>query len=231
MIISAAYPIAQSFEWRLRYYKKWRYLIPAILIMMIIFIPWDIWFTDTGVWWFNDKYVSGIRIFLLPIEEWLFFIIVPFACVFIYEVLNYYIKKDFLRPVANYVFILLSIILATLAFLYMDRTYTLITFLSTAIILVIFVFINPRWKGRFLLMYIVNWIPFLLVNGALTGNFTAEAVVNYNQNENIGFRITTIPVEDSIYNLLMLVIIISVYEWMQKRSSQRARTTDNINPS
>ena len=134
MILSAAYPIAQSFEWRLRYYKKWRYLIPAILVMMIIFIPWDIWFTDRGIWWFNDKYISGIRIFLLPIEEWLFFIIVPFACVFIYEVLNYYIKKDFLRPVTNYVFILLSIILATLAVLYMDRTYTVVIFLSTAIV-------------------------------------------------------------------------------------------------
>ena len=61
--------------------------------MMLLFIPWDIWFTDIGVWWFRDDYITGWKIFLLPIEEWLFFIVVPYACIFIYEVLIYFIKR------------------------------------------------------------------------------------------------------------------------------------------
>ena len=66
--------------------------------------------------------------------------------------------------------------------------------------------------GRFLFAYLISWLPFLLINGALTGNFTKYPVVNYNATEIIGFRLTTIPIEDSMYNLLMLLIVVSVYE-------------------
>jgi lycopene cyclase domain-containing protein len=212
LLFSTAYPLAQSFEWRIKYYTKWKRLLPAILIMCAIFIPWDVWFTAKGVWWFNDKYISGIKLFHLPIEEWLFFIIVPFACMFIYEVLNYYIKKDIFGKVARPFFAALAIILLVVGLINNDKLYPFVTFTLTAIGLVILVYKNPVWKGRFLLMYLVSWIPFLLVNGALTGNFTEEATVNYNPFEFLGIRITTIPIEDSIYNLLMLLIVMSVYE-------------------
>ena len=73
LLFSIAYPLAQSFEWRLRYHRQWKHLLPAIGIMATVFIPWDIWFTSQGVWWFNEKYTSGFKTLLLPIEEWLFF--------------------------------------------------------------------------------------------------------------------------------------------------------------
>ena len=218
MVLSLIYPLAQSFEWRISYYKKWKYLFPGILIMCLVFIPWDIFFTDYGVWWFNDRYISGIKIFLLPIEEWLFFIVVPFACVFLYEVLIYYIKKDYFYPIARWLFAVLSVLLLILAIVYINRIYTSITFFLTAFALLMTVYFNPNWKGRFLMMYTVTWIPFILLNGALTGNFTEEAVVNYNPAEFMGVRITTIPIEDSIYSLLMLLIVVSVYEWLKNRS-------------
>ena len=62
------------------------------------------------------------------------------------------------------------------------------------------------------MMYVVSWLPFLLINGALTGSFTENPVVNYNSNEITNIRIFTIPIEDSIYNLLMLLIVVFVYE-------------------
>ena len=74
LAFSFAYPLAQSFEWRLTYYKKWRHLFLGILVMMLIFIPWDIWFTKISVWWFRSDYISGIKLFNLPLEECLFFI-------------------------------------------------------------------------------------------------------------------------------------------------------------
>jgi lycopene cyclase domain-containing protein len=66
--------------------------------------------------------------------------------------------------------------------------------------------------GRFLMMYFVSFLPFLLVNGVLTGYLTKSPIVNYSSDEIIGFRILTIPIEDSIYNLLMLMIVIAVFE-------------------
>ena len=65
--------------------------------MMCLFIPWDIYFTAKGVWDFNPNFIIDVKFLYLPIEEWLFFIIVPYACVFIYEVLNYFfpVNKEY----------------------------------------------------------------------------------------------------------------------------------------
>ena len=180
--------------------------------MMAIFVPWDVWFTHQGVWWFNNDYTSGLRIFLLPIEEWLFFILIPFACFFIYEVLNYFIKKDVLNGFARPFLFHFSIVLIVASFFYSDKLYPFVTFLSTAIIGLITVYFKPIWLGRFLLMYFVSLIPFLLVNGVLTGSFIENPVVNYNPEELIGLRILTIPIEDSVYNLMMLLIVMWVYK-------------------
>ena len=63
-----------------------------------------------------------------------------------------------------------------------------------------------------MLAYLVTLIPFLLVNGILTGSFIGSPVVNYNDAEIIGFRILTIPIEDFVYNLLMFLLVIYIYE-------------------
>ncbi len=88
MIFSIAYPLAQSFEWRLKLHKNFKAIFAGTLVMMLLFIPWDVWFTKIGVWWFRDDYITGLKIFQLPIEEWLFLIIVTYAFVFIKEVFN-----------------------------------------------------------------------------------------------------------------------------------------------
>ena len=62
--------------------------------MMLVHIPIDIVFTKLQIWSFNNDYVSGLYLFKLPIEEWLFFIVIPFCCVFIYESINYFFSFD-----------------------------------------------------------------------------------------------------------------------------------------
>lgn len=212
MVFSLSYPLAQSFEWRLKLYAQWRSIFKGIIVMSVIFIPWDVWFTYKGVWWFSDQYILGIKVFHLPLEEWLFFLIVPYACVFIYEVLNYYIKRDYLKKIAPPFFLVLGVILISYSCVYYSNLYTSITFSLTGLASLLLVWKRPHWMGRFLFAYLISWLPFLLINGALTGNFTKYPVVNYNATEIIGFRLTTIPIEDSMYNLLMLLIVVSVYE-------------------
>ena len=70
MAFSLSYPLAQSFEKRIQFYKKWSRLFRATFFMMLLFIPWDIWFTSQEVWSFNNKYTIGLKVFGLPIEEW-----------------------------------------------------------------------------------------------------------------------------------------------------------------
>lgn len=72
---------------------------------------------------------------------------------------------------------------------------------------------GASYLGRFLIAYGFMLIPFFIVNGALTGAFTPESVVWwYNDAENFGVRLVTIPVEDSLYLLLMMIIVIDIYE-------------------
>jgi lycopene cyclase domain-containing protein len=87
-LLTLSYPLFRSFEYRVRFVRYWPGVFLGIAVMSLLFVPWDAWFTSKQVWGFNERYITGIRIANLPIEEWLFFIVVPFACSFIYEVLN-----------------------------------------------------------------------------------------------------------------------------------------------
>lgn len=229
MLFSMAYPLAQSFERRLKFYKSWPGLFLGIFLMALLFIPWDIYFTKTGVWWFNDAYITGLKIAALPIEEWLFFLIVPLACVFIHEVQKYFIPKGLPVLFAQRFSVLLGSLLIVLALLNSTKAYTSLTFSLAGIGLIALAGFKPAWIGRFYITYFICWLPFLLVNGFLTGNFTKSPVVNYNPDEFLGMRITTIPLEDSLYNLLMLLIVISVFEnWQRKRGISVLRNKENL---
>ena len=65
-----------SFDKKVAFYKYFPYLLIGIIINGIIFIPWDILFTQNKVWGFNPNYLFGIFILDLPLEEWLFFQII-----------------------------------------------------------------------------------------------------------------------------------------------------------
>jgi lycopene cyclase domain-containing protein len=70
--------------------------------------------------------------------------------------------------------------------------------------------------GYFWFAYFVHLIPFLIINGILTGAATPSPVVWYNPNEIIGLRIITIPIEDTIYALTCLLLPITILEAIRK---------------
>ena len=82
-----------SFDKKVAFYKYFKALSISMFLTAVVFIPWDSLFAYKGIWGFNDKYIIGPRIFKLPIEEWLFFITVPFSCTFIHYVLKAYFKN------------------------------------------------------------------------------------------------------------------------------------------
>lgn len=203
-----------SFDRRVHYYTSWRKLFPAIFGVAGVFILWDAAFTHWKVWGFNEAYFSGWKLWGLPWEEWLFFISVPFACLFIYKCINAYIARDWFGPFSGYITLGLVMVLSLMGLFYFDRMYTATTCLLTAAFLLFHYFFLPgRYMGRFYLAYLTSWLPFLLVDGVLTGGFTAEPIVLYHPLEFSGLRIGSIPVEDSIYSLLMLAGVTSWYEW------------------
>jgi lycopene cyclase domain-containing protein len=218
-IFTISVPLIRGFEPRIKFFSRWKGLSLGLISAGIPFIIWDILFTKYDIWGFNPRYLSGIELINLPIEEWLFFITVPIACIFIYEVLIYFIKQDILKSISYPISYLLAITFVVIGIYHNDLWYTAVTFTATGIfMLMILILVKPKFLGRFYMGYLVSFIPFLLVNGILTGSFIPEEIVWYNNAENLSIRIFTIPIEDSAYMLLLLLINISVYEWWKKRN-------------
>lgn len=177
---------------------------------------WDESFTRLNVWGFNEEYLTGIFIGSLPLEEVLFFICIPYACVFTYEALNYLIRKDYFTPYQRLISIILISTMLVVGILNLDKWYTVTTFLGLAAYLMVLEFLaRSTFLSRFYFAYIFVLIPFFLVNGILTGSFIEGEVVWYNDAENLAFRIGTIPVEDVFYGMLLLLMNVSIFEWLQ----------------
>jgi lycopene cyclase domain-containing protein len=196
------------------------------MLTMGVFIPWDVIFTINGVWGFNSDYFLGFEIFSLPLEEWLFFVCIPFACVFTHYALLLYFPNLKLNKVATKaISISLVLILFILALANYDKWYTLVNF-SMAIPLTWLVYkYNPQLLQYFLLTFLVMLIPFFIVNGVLTGSWIDNQVVWYNNAENLGIRIGTIPVEDSIYAYSMILMNLYFFEHICYRFKKQTNST------
>ena len=188
------------------------------MLTMGVFVPWDVIFTINGIWGFNSDYFLGFEIFSLPLEEWLFFICIPFACVFTHYALLLYFPNLKLNKVATKAIIIsLVLILFILALVNYDKWYTLVNF-SLAIPLTWLVYkYNPQLLQHFFLTFLVMLIPFFIVNGFLTGSWIDNQVVWYNDAENLGIRMGTIPVQDSIYAYSMILMNLYYFEYLCSR--------------
>jgi len=58
-------------------YRKPRRLLRALLPVLGVFLVWDAIAIAADVWTYNPRYVSGITVPFMPLEELLFFIVIP----------------------------------------------------------------------------------------------------------------------------------------------------------
>jgi len=212
-------PLVLSFDKKIAFYKKWKYLFPAMLLPALFYIAWDICFTKNGVWSFNDKYITGIKLYNLPIEEVLFFFVVPYCCVFIYECVKVYFPSLKNKAGANKILQILALALFIAGIVFYQKKYTAYTFIFNAVFIIVIYFAKKYFKtfdaATFLVSFLIILIPFLIVNGFLT----ALPVVLYNNAENLGIRIYTIPFEDIFYGMLLIVMNIGLYEVLQNKTN------------
>ncbi len=202
------------------FYKKWKSIAIAILLPGILFLSWDNLFTYWGVWNFNPRYVIGVYWFHLPIEEVVWFICIPYACLFSYEAANHYIAKDIIGNKQKMISLLLVISLSLIAVFNLARVYTSVTFIGLALFIIFVQWIwKPPFLGRFYLAFLFILVPFFIVNGILTGTGLEEAIVRYDNSENLSIRMGTIPVEDTFYGMLLLMMNVSLYEWLQTKKA------------
>ena len=213
-------PFLFSFHPKLNFYKHWKSFFLANSITAFLFISWDILFTHLGVWGFNPNYVLGLYIFNLPIEEILFFICIPYACVFTYHCLNLFYNLRW-KPLTETVFVLTSCLsLLLIGLFFFTKLYTASIFISLAIMLLLLKYVAKiNWLPRLVLIYPILLIPFFIVNGILTGSGIDAPIVWYNNQYNLFIRLLTIPVEDIFYGFELILLNLFFYEFFNAKWS------------
>ena len=186
------------------------------------FIIWDAWFTEMGVWWFRDDYLLGMRFLGLPVEEWLFFICIPFSCVFTYFCITKFFNLKWKSAPELYLTLFLVICFTILASLNYDKIYPFLTFSLTALTMVFLKFIaKSDWIGEATVIYILLLPGFFAVNGVLTGTGLENPIVNYNPDHFMNIRIGTIPLEDSIYGYMLILWNLYFFKKFAKQIKNR----------
>lgn len=213
-ILIIAIPLLFSFERKVQYYRRLPSVITSILVVGAVYIFWDIIATARGDWSFNHEHVMDIRLLGLPLEEILFFVTVPYACIFIYEVLRAYNTERTLQ-LPNWILIVPAVPFLIAALSMQSQQYTQTVFLFTAGFFILSSRVYPallRSKIFWIFMGI-TFIPFFIVNYMLT----SIPIVTYGPDAFSGIRITTIPVEDFFYSFSMLAFNVLVYKLALKR--------------
>ena len=203
-----AVPLWYTPDKRTAYYRHLPAVGLSIAVVSTCYLVWDILVTARGEWSFNSRYLTGVRIFNIPLEEVLFFITVPYSCLFIYEVVLYATKSSSFRlPVSVIIASILGLWAASLAVY--AQGYTAKALASCAFFLTVALLLDrPIIKGKqYWIWLAVCYVPFLIINTVLT----ALPVVEYSNKAIWGLRVGTIPVEDFFYNYAMLSFYLLVY--------------------
>ena len=203
-------PVVSQFSHQIKHVSRWRLKLLVSGIVMIPYVIWDALVAGSH-WWFNDAYTLNFRLFGLPIEEWLFFITVPFGCLLVWETLphtdSWLGRLKSLRYVRTSLYTTLPIgvwVFST------GKQYTgLVLFCFGLVALVdtllgVDLLLRPK---TYLYLVIVS-VLILVFNGYLT----ARPVVLYGEAYQVGYRILTIPLEDIGYGFTLMLFNTMLYE-------------------
>jgi lycopene cyclase domain-containing protein len=213
------FPLLLSFEKRIKYYSNFKSLGASILIIGALYVGWDVFATSQGHWSFNPIHVLELKLFGLPLEEVLFFITVPYSCIFAYEGIKYYLPDTALIDGRRIFPLVVGIPFLILSILPIGGEYTTLAFISVGLTLIfISFFMNDLFSSKLFWIYtIFSIVVFLIFNYLLT----SIPVVEYSSMAIIGFRIITIPIEDFMFNFSMLTLYLAIYLYFKRRKIRK----------
>jgi len=211
----ALIPVIYNIKYPINFIAPLKYFLPAFLFTGTIFVIWNIRFTEIQIWSFSPYYTTGIELLNLPIEEWLSLLVFSSFSMYFYE----QVKSRFCNFEKPNYFLAFSLILVVfiglLAWYSRQKLYPFFTFFLLFIYLGYTIFRNRFKKHltKFYLTYLVTLIPFFLLKGILC-NLPA---LMYENMHTLGIRVWNVPVEDFGYLFLLLIMNISIFEYLKER--------------
>lgn len=216
---SLSIPLFYSFfEKKFHFRQYFKAASLSVVLVAIPFLIWDGLFTKIGVWGFNPDYHLSFEIFKMPMEEWLFFFCIPYACLFTLEALKYYLPNFRLSKSVTKIISFLLVLLAGLLLMFnFGKWYTTVNFILFLLLILYGLKNHLETLSIYLPSFLFILVPFFVVNGILTGSFIEKPIVWYNNNENLDFRLFTIPFEDIFYAFNMLFSVQLIFNTLKMK--------------
>ena len=212
---------------KIKIHRLWQLYALCIVLVSLPFMYWDIWATSQGHWDFNPIHVGTVRIAGVPIEEMLFFITVPFACIFVWEVVGRYVrfKRQMHLSLALWGMAVVGILATILLLANWGNGYTRTVMIATLTTVGLYARYGQsllRLKA-FWLYQLVLIFMFVIANSILT----SLPIITYGSHAIIGVRIGTIPLEDFFFNFALINLWILVWENLKQRLKTKSLDTSN----
>lgn len=202
-------PLFLSFDRKVHYFRYWSKAFISLGIVMIPFLIWDS--VVSGIHWhFNENFTLPFRFYGLPLEELLFFVTVPFACLFIWQI----IVTDNQITLANNTLLLYFIAVAgcfaVAFFMLCGKIYT-----SIVCFFIAFTIFFDRLMKTYILSQKRTYLYLAILTSLIAifnGYLTARPIVLYNSKYFTNIRIWTIPIEDFGYGYTFILLCTIIFE-------------------
>ena len=195
------------------FFTELKYMIPAILFSGAIFILFNHRLLETGIISFNPSFLAGKYLFNLPVEEWLFLPVISLFSFSVYILITV-LFPNFEKPT---LFLVVSVILllgfAFGAWYSRQKLIPFFIFFLITIYLGYTIFRN-RFKmhlTKFYISYAIAVIPYFLIKVLLH----SLPVVIYNTGYTLGIHILNVPVEEFGYFFLLMLINVTIFEYLK----------------
>jgi lycopene cyclase domain-containing protein len=210
-IIVLAGPLALSFEPTIRFISRWRHVCGAILLSAVPYIVWDSLVANRH-WFWNVNYTLGLRFLKLPLEEWLFFLTVPYACLFSHEVLAKYLPNSVRQDLEWLRVGCFSLMPIGVLVFRTGREYTGLMLIALGVV----AFLDRQLRTDLFLQTRSYWYfaLVLLCTFIFNSYLTARPMLIYDAAYQLDIRVITIPIEDFGYGLGHLALTAICYEWL-----------------
>lgn len=203
-----------SFTTDVKPHRHLKALLAGYLFVSVPFMLWDIWAASAGHWGFNTEYVTGPYLFNVPLEEYLFFLTVPFAMMYVWGVVKKFVADKSLAGILP----LLAFGLAAgtsvwLLVNFWSNGYTRSAAIATLIAVIFAAVSRIAYTVRFWVFQALLLGLFLVFNSILT----MLPIITYGPDAIIGFRIGDIPIEDFFFNFAFINLFLLAFTTADQR--------------
>jgi lycopene cyclase domain-containing protein len=208
-VVVAGGPVLASVFYPAAVFPEPRAALVAVLLPALVFIVWDGLVTGS-FWWFNERFVTGLKLFRLPVEEVLLFFTVPYASLFLWVNFEALVRSGPGQFCWLHLLVPSLFLLTALFFLFLKRYYTFMACLFWALslfadaVIGTNLFCRPSFQWFLLALFGLTF--------AFNGYLTARPVVLYNNAVKTNLNVWTVPIEDFLFVFSLVLLVFILYE-------------------